>query len=412
MPILKFLNGDLYLIDQTPVSVDYAIRQLIKEGLVTSDQITKLIDPETSETLDIVDLIEGDTIYPVLVQNPLTVKWLNPKRFDRMHWSSLSAQSYATPFLFEHSEFIDYQNLCRNPHPLAIETIEALIKDNRMKPEFWVNLNENPGAVHLFCAHPDKVNWDRVLRHNRNPSIMEVFLEKVCMDEARKLVRENNVSCFAHPDAVPYIKMFENEIADDSYFVYLNPSPAVSDFIISRVKKFIERDHLKMVNLMCRKTLNQQALDEIVQAMLSDEYLCKKTKAHLNMNPLAIPYLKAHPELINWTWLSDNPSAEAVKMIEEEVQKNLGKNHSVISSPINGIDWCCLAKNPHAISLLEKKNLSLDIWRALMSNPHPRALEIISKGNQMIDYHILVGNPGVFLTTMEEYYKSNYVVVE
>jgi Tfp pilus assembly major pilin PilA len=63
--------------------------------------------------------------------------------------------------------------------------------------------------------------------------------------------------------------------------------------------------------------------------------------------------LENNQDKINWTQLSENPSARAIALLEKNQDK---------------INWAMLSKNPSAISLLEK-NQDKIAWAMLSENP-------------------------------------------
>lgn len=381
--MLKFMNGDLYSIDKTPVSIDAVKSYLVKDELITPQQSIRVIDPEFGIELDPeVDILEGDTIYPILVQNPFFLHWIDPKKLD---WQVLSEREYAIPFLQMNEEFIDWTTLCGNPHPEAIQMIEQEIKNNI--EVCWYKLYklcENPGAVRLLKEYPDKVDWIHVLRYNSNPEVMPILLERFGEETVRKLVRQYNVACFGHPDAVSFIEMFKEEIGYFHKKVNMNPSPDLTDFISRRFHSYHQTGDIKMVRDICSVVTNPVVLEEIVNTVSQDPR--PLGQVGLNLNPLAIPYLKKYRYLIDLTWLSSNQSPDAIELIAEQLEKYP-----------NEVDWATLSNNPHAISLLEQHKENIH-YPTFYTNPHPRALEMISQDNSTIDYRALSTNPGIFLS--------------
>jgi ribosomal protein L24E len=96
-----------------------------------------------------------------------------------------------------------------------------------------------------------------------------------------------------------------------------------------------------------------------------------------NPSPDAIKLLEKNPHKINWEWLSRNPSA--IHLIE----KNLDK-----------IDWHYLSLNPSAIHLLEK-NPDKIYWTYLAENPN--AIHLLEKNPKMIFWENLSKNPSIFV---------------
>jgi hypothetical protein len=99
---------------------------------------------------------------------------------DKIDWGSLSLNIGATSLLEKHPSKIDWSSLVFNPSPFAAR----MLKEHQDKIIWWWNLNvnrnpdiinmlytekadeiewgklsENPAAIHLLDANPDKIRW-------------------------------------------------------------------------------------------------------------------------------------------------------------------------------------------------------------------------------------------------------------
>lgn len=405
MPLFKMLNGDLFSIDTSPISMSVAMYRLINEGVLTHEQYIKVIDSETEEELSEVDLLY-DKLYLIYIDESFIVKWINVERLD---WKTICRFDYAVPFLRAHPEYINWDELCCNPHPDAIQMIEEKIQSGtevclhkickdpsiarllKLYPGSyreieehsgvkvcWHKLCENPSAVRLLKLYPDKIDWIRVLRYNPNPEVLPLCLERIGEKKLANYMTENDIASFAHPDSVPFVKQFDGHI--NSYHVSLvqNPSPDVYPIIKSK----FDWDDRSISTMLCYSR-NTLVLDEIVSNHFRSICIL-----NFNRNPCAIPYLKRYPKLIHWMWLSINPSKEAMEMIEEHL----------VEHPNEPLDWATLSKNPHAISIIEKHLVQVD-WDLLSMNPN--ALRFIEAEPCKI-YAMLSHNPAIFLSYKQE----------
>ena len=85
-------------------------------------------------------------------------------------------------------------------------------------------------------------------------------------------------------------------------------------------------------------------------------------------------------------YLSRNPSARAIALLEKNQDK---------------IDWYCLSSNPsaRAIALLENNQDKID-WTQLSRNPSARAMALLEKNQDKIYWYWLSRNPSA-LTLLE-----------
>jgi hypothetical protein len=88
--------------------------------------------------------------------------------------------------------------------------------------------------------------------------------------------------------------------------------------------------------------------------------------------------LENNQDKIHWFYLSENPSARALTLLE----KNLDK-----------ICWPYLSLNPSALTLLEK-NKDKIYWTYLSANPS--ALTLLEKNQDKINWYGLSQNPVIF----------------
>jgi len=86
---------------------------------------------------------------------------------DILNWRNLSANAGAMELLEGNPERIDWGFLSKNSHPRAI----SLLEKNILNPEInWSYLSANSGAIELLRSHPEKIDWEKIAF---NPSIFQ-----------------------------------------------------------------------------------------------------------------------------------------------------------------------------------------------------------------------------------------------
>jgi len=88
--------------------------------------------------------------------------------------------------------------------------------------------------------------------------------------------------------------------------------------------------------------------------------------------------LEKNPDKINWSGLSENPSA--IQLLKKNPDK---------------IIWWNLSANPSAMDLLET-NPDKIIWKTLSRNPSERAMQLLEKNQRKIYWKYLFENPSIF----------------
>lgn len=137
----------------------------------------------------------------------------------------LSSNPNALSLLKHRPEIINWGSLARNPNPKAMELIEPKI----YTPEFvwggWSSLSENPNAIHLLEANPEKINWYYL---SLNPNAIHLLEENVDKIKWKHLSRNTN------PNAIKLIE------ANPQYFWALDWSELSCN---KNAVKFIEKHY-------------------------------------------------------------------------------------------------------------------------------------------------------------------------
>lgn len=103
----------------------------------------------------------------------------------------------------------------------------------------------------------------------------------------------------------------------------------------------------------------------------------------------AVKYLKAHPEIINWTTLSANRSPEAIELLRENPRK---------------INWFHASYNPAAIELLRENPHKIK-YIMLSGNPAARDLLLSSNRINKTMMEFIYTNPSEWAM---DYIRENY----
>jgi hypothetical protein len=124
-------------------------------------------------------------------------------------------------------------------------------------------------------------------------------------------------------------------------------------------------------------------------------------------NPAMIDILlddDMHSLRIDWYYLSANPSKRACDLLLKNpdkisramVTKNPGMMKFIAQHPSLAQDNA-LCANPAAIEQVLARDDNAISWGYLCENPHPRALERLSKNQDKIHWDRLSANPGIFM---------------
>ena len=318
--------------------------------------------------------------------NPKLINYLkrNPAMID---WKALSANPNAIDlFIYDYgiselhpSHYIDWSQMCLNPHPQALRLIkerhsmnmEKYNKGKRIDPAcilHWQNLskNTNPAAIAFLKENPKNVCFYRQ-EHEYDPHEDDPDFDPY----------ENKNQYGDQPYQTE--DMFGNDSPGEYFCFEMCENPAAIDFVK-------EKNEITLAHLT--KNTSDQALEIITEDIkyINDPYsLCWLSE---NTNSLAIELLEENPDKIVWPSLCKNTNPKALALLE----KNPGK-----------IDWTYLSANPNAIELLEQNPDKID-WRWVCKNP--KGVHLFKKflRNDMyydqfidkLDWRWLSANPCIF----------------
>jgi hypothetical protein len=203
-------------------------------------------------------------------------------------WGALSINSNAISILKKHPDKINWQCLCANTNPEAIELIRDNI--NKLDIHCWWNLSENPNAIPILEKHLDKVDWRDVSRNPNAISILEKHLEKA------------DWSCLSqNPNAIPLLEKHMDKI-DWNLFAANANGGHILEANIDRFYSF-EMDMDSSVWIRLAKNPCAIPVIEKFVHKINMRYLCK--------NPNALLLIEKHLYKMNddcWNEISQNPS--------------------------------------------------------------------------------------------------------
>ena len=262
----------------------------------------------------------------------------------------------------------------------------------------WDGLTENPNALHLLEAYPDKLHVFN-LRNNPNAKHM---LETVIQD----------------PKNIFWSILSRNWNTSSLFKQYVEENPKSELGLKSTPEMIYETFYWYMLS----SNTEDIHLLEAEPDKIEWRFLLK------NPNASIIPLLQAHPDMIDWQELSYNPNMSIINAFLESnpdkinwyiLSKNPNAIHLLESNP-DKINWYMLSKNPNAIHLLEA-NFKKICWKGLSENPNAIHLleavcllgiisleerfalesnknnwtELVEKHNTYINWHCLSENSSV-----------------
>jgi hypothetical protein len=193
--------------------------------------------PQINKLIPQLNLTEFNIYY--FCKNPYCMHLVNTYPMDKNIIKLLCSNINAVDILEQHIDFIDWDYLCLNESPKAIELIMRypekinwlslssnssaikLLEDNLDKIDYW-GLSFNHNAIHLIEKYPEKINWIglsgnknaiHILEKNRdkiewhqfsgNPSIFEYNYKKMSIQRTNVLLEELMAKSL-HPSRIEY----------------------------------------------------------------------------------------------------------------------------------------------------------------------------------------------------------------
>jgi hypothetical protein len=207
---------------------------------------------------------------------------------DKINWSYLSSNPGAVDLLKKHQANVHWRELAGNPCPRAIHLLEHYVTyrpKETYKPEYsrevWDILSENPSAIHILEANPDKIDWYGLSENPRAIHLLEKNLDKI-----------DWFGLSTNPAALPILEKNLDKI--NWAGLHWNKHP-------------------KAMELLEKNALHTGKID------WSD----------ISFHPHAIPLLEnpLHSDKIDWDGLSENPNA--LHLLEKNQEKIYWKNFSM-----------------------------------------------------------------------------------
>ena len=295
---------------------------------------------------------------------------------DKLEWKALSRNPNAISILKKEYELnpnrIDFNSLSSNTHRDAIKLLRDKIdKENKYLPDVfaefksydkvinWFSLSANPNAIKLIREEferkykkdslSNRIDFDELSKHPKISKLTDILIEKTNFN---KLDMKHLASNPDAPDEL--LKMINRRL------VFLADNPNI--YVINLMREEYEKEHSTR-NIKWQH-LSESTIPEAIE-LLRDiiEYEIKEnekvTDPRYKRSNISI-----YQWYINFKTLSANPTNEAVLLLKEYVDIELGStsplyiyNVDTRSLDNSNVDWDALSSNPHpvAIELLRKK---------------------------------------------------------
>lgn len=216
------------------------------------------------------------------------------------------------------------------------------------------SISEHPKSVDFLIANPERINVE-FLNYNPNPRVQLILLSKP-FDICWTFHSSNK---WSHE----FIINFETAICE------IQP-----DILNQGITKSVHQhsDGYKIVKFSYGNNPEKD------REMKSIDFHKEIERASLIEHPDIIKFLKIHPELIDWEYLSSNEHPDAVELLESNLEK---------------VSWDDLALNkcPRAIAIFAKnpEKIHIDLFSC---NEHPDAIKLLRRYPDKIDWYLLSGN--------------------
>ena len=304
---------------------------------------------------------------------------------DKLDWFTLSGNPCAINILMEKA---DYENSL---------TVEEYNMFEERKKISWMRLCINEEGAEILKKYPSKILWS-YLSNNSKQLAVDMIKERIEYEKINALdydedddrVWINNFSYNQNPQIMELVKErveYEKGLSREEYgmldvadvldWCYLTENPSAIDILKANPEKIVWSLLSENTNPLAIDLLRERAVLENNMSKKDYKKLGDKIDWYsLTANPNAIELLKEYPHKIEWEYLSANPAA--IDWLKEN--KNV-------------IDWGMLSENPNAIQLL-KENRKKIHWEKLCKNPN--AIELLKKNRKKINWRLLCLNENAF----------------
>ena len=307
--------------------------------------------------------------------------WVSKEKLD---WFALSRNPCAIEILMEKA---DYENSLTEEEYNMLEDKKKIC---------WMRLCYNEEAIDILKKYPSKIQWGS-LSYNKKQQAVDMIKERIEYEKINvpEYYEENRVciNIFGdneNPQIIEIIKErieYEKGLSPEDYdmleeadvidWCYLTVNPSAIDILKANPEKIVWSFLSNNTNPLAIDLLRERAVVE--NNMSKKDYKKLEDKIdwdYLSTNPNAIELLKKYPHKINWEMLSANTAA--IDWLKENK---------------NAIDWDILSVNPNAIQLL-KENRKKIHWANLCKNPN--AIELLKKNRKKINWRLLCLNENAF----------------
>ena len=280
---------------------------------------------------------------------------------------------------------LNFSYLVDNPHPGASKLIEKNM--DKITPEDFYTISQKPNHIDIILKNMNKIHSGYL---SQNPAAIHLLLKHPeCINMELFLLN-------SHPKAIEFIEKIILENIDIKYRL-INRA--------DRGNLLNKKNHqCKISWVLLSMNSNPKAIEliEKYHEGLFDGSFENDNWTQLSQNPGAVYLLKKYPEKIDWTTIVYNTNPDAIRIIEQKLDKidsyiELGQNPNaihIIEQNFNKIyDWTFLSKNPNAMHIL-KKNLDKVNWKTFSENPS--AIDILLKNLDKVNYKRLSKNPAIF----------------
>ena len=328
---------------------------------------------------DIIKLIGDDLkrFYHNLAKNKnpkvfsiLRKEYRENRESDKLDWDALSRNPNAISILKKEYELnpnrINFYALSSNTHRDAIKLLKRRIDvENQYLPNVFAE----------FKSHDKVINWFSL---SANPNAIKLIREEYERDNG------SNRIDFAELSKHPQISKLTDILIEGTnfkklYIIYLESNPFAPVELLDKIDRKLvfqaaDNPNLYVINLMRKEYEKEHSTRNIKWQHLSESTIPEAIKLLRDIIEYEIKendkvtdprykrtIISIYQWYINFKTLSANPTNEAVLLLKEYVDIELGSTSPLY---IYNVDT----------RSLDKSNVD---WDALSSNPHPVAIELL-----------------------------------
>jgi len=339
------------------------------------------------------------TRWSEFLDNPLAYFMIKKKaetNINDLDWVTLTINKNTIKLLEEYPHKIVWSWIDRNEY--GIQLIEKYINDDIINKLSWRSLSSNKNAINILKRFPHKIYLDELCE---NENIMEILEDpniSITIDHL------NNYKCSKNKYLTEFLIKEENRHHINWNSFVCNEHDDAIELIKNNLDKITPRN---INNLLENKNPKVIEIIEILESL--GIFINKWT---ISKNPIAIDFLRARPNYIEWGSIVKNPNGH---ILLEKFFDELKNDDSFFEQIANYMTFDILINNPKSkisciiIDLLIYKPKYIN-WKEFCKIANPKVILFLKKKKNIkkIDWKNLSTNSEAIYFLLEHKKKINF----